>query len=234
MTDFSVEEVQLATRNHGMPLEALRYDVTPVGLHYLLTHYDIPYVDPDAWRLEVGGLVSTPLSLSLDDVRARDAHEVTVTMECAGNAGGARSRGRSASRGSARRSARRAGEASGCATCSTTRAWGRAPSSSCSPRSTAASRTARSWCSSAASRWPRPGARSAARLRDQRSAAAAAARRAAPTCGARLVRHDEREVAARDHGRRRALHRLPAGARLHLPRGRTTWAVRSTGCGRAR
>ena len=54
MTDFSVEEVQLATRNHGMPLEALRYDVTPVGLHYLLTHYDIPYVDPDAWRLEVG------------------------------------------------------------------------------------------------------------------------------------------------------------------------------------
>ena len=28
-----------------MPLEALRWDVTPIGLHYLLTHYDIPIVN---------------------------------------------------------------------------------------------------------------------------------------------------------------------------------------------
>ena len=40
--DVSLEELQLATRNHGMPLEALRYDVTPIGLHYVLVHYDIP------------------------------------------------------------------------------------------------------------------------------------------------------------------------------------------------
>ena len=38
-----------------MPLEALRWPVTPLGLHYLLIHYDIPAVDPGAWRLEVGG-----------------------------------------------------------------------------------------------------------------------------------------------------------------------------------
>ena len=31
------EELQLATRNRGMPLEALRYDVTPTGMHYLLS-----------------------------------------------------------------------------------------------------------------------------------------------------------------------------------------------------
>ena len=31
---ISMEELQLAARNHGMPLEALRYDVTPAGLHY--------------------------------------------------------------------------------------------------------------------------------------------------------------------------------------------------------
>ena len=41
-------ELRLATRNHGMPLEALAYDVTPAGLHYLLIHYDIPVVDPAA------------------------------------------------------------------------------------------------------------------------------------------------------------------------------------------
>ena len=44
--DVSFEELQLAARNHGMPLEALRYEITPVGLHYLLIHYDIPAVDP--------------------------------------------------------------------------------------------------------------------------------------------------------------------------------------------
>jgi sulfane dehydrogenase subunit SoxC len=84
---ISLEELQLATRNHGMPLEALRYDVTPVGLHYLLIHYDIPDVDvdADAWRLEVGGRVARPLSLSLADLRARPATELVATMECAGN-----------------------------------------------------------------------------------------------------------------------------------------------------
>ena len=42
MEGISLEELQLAARNHGMPLEALRYPVTPVGLHYLLIHYDVP------------------------------------------------------------------------------------------------------------------------------------------------------------------------------------------------
>jgi sulfane dehydrogenase subunit SoxC len=83
--EIGLEELQLAARNHGMPLEALRYDVTPVGLHYLLIHYDIPIVDGDAWRLELGGEVERPLSLSLDDLRARAPVELVATMECAGN-----------------------------------------------------------------------------------------------------------------------------------------------------
>ena len=35
--------------------------------------------------LEVGGLVERPVTLTLDDLKARDAREATVTMECAGN-----------------------------------------------------------------------------------------------------------------------------------------------------
>ena len=49
---LTYEELQLATRNRGMPLEALRYDVTPTGLHYLLIHFDIPDVDAAALAAE--------------------------------------------------------------------------------------------------------------------------------------------------------------------------------------
>jgi DMSO/TMAO reductase YedYZ molybdopterin-dependent catalytic subunit len=80
---ISLEELQLAARNHGMPLEALRLPVTPVGLHYLLIHYDVPMVDTATWRLTVRG--EHEFSLGLDDLRERPVVEVTATMECAGN-----------------------------------------------------------------------------------------------------------------------------------------------------
>ena len=82
---IGVDELALAARNHGMPLEALRYPVTPAGLHYLLIHYDIPHLDPIAWRLEIDGHVERPLTLTLDDLRARPAVTQAVTLECAGN-----------------------------------------------------------------------------------------------------------------------------------------------------
>jgi sulfane dehydrogenase subunit SoxC len=83
--EVSLAELQLAARNHGMPLEALRYDVTPVGLHYLLIHFDIPAVDGSSWRLAIDGDVATPASLSLEDVRALPRVTMPVTLECAGN-----------------------------------------------------------------------------------------------------------------------------------------------------
>jgi DMSO/TMAO reductase YedYZ molybdopterin-dependent catalytic subunit len=82
---IGVDELALAARNHGMPLEALRYAVTPAGLHYLLIHYDIPFVNPSTWRLEIRGEVERPLTLSLDDLRARPSVTNAVTLECAGN-----------------------------------------------------------------------------------------------------------------------------------------------------
>src|SRR5215208_3758124 len=78
-------ELRLAARNHGIPLEALRHPITPAGLHYLLIHYDIPAVDAERWRLEIGGAVQRPASLSLDALRALPAVTMPVTLECAGN-----------------------------------------------------------------------------------------------------------------------------------------------------
>ena len=60
--DVTRAELRLAARNHGLPLEALRHPITPAGLHYLLIHYDIPAVDPDTWRLEIGGSGAPPIS----------------------------------------------------------------------------------------------------------------------------------------------------------------------------
>jgi sulfane dehydrogenase subunit SoxC len=82
---ISLEELQLAARNHGLPLETLRDPITPIGLHYLLIHFDIPQVDADTWRLRLGGHVENSLELTLDELRARPAQTHAVTLECAGN-----------------------------------------------------------------------------------------------------------------------------------------------------
>src|SRR5947207_2550095 len=74
--EITLEEPQPATRNHGLPLEAP---------HYPLTHYDIPAVDPGAWRLRIGGHVRRELSLSLAELQERAQVRLAVTMECAGN-----------------------------------------------------------------------------------------------------------------------------------------------------
>jgi DMSO/TMAO reductase YedYZ molybdopterin-dependent catalytic subunit len=85
MDGISVEELGLAARNHALPLEALREPITPVGLHYLLIHFDIPHVEASQWELAVGGLVERPLQLGLDNLRSRPARTLAVTLECAGN-----------------------------------------------------------------------------------------------------------------------------------------------------
>jgi DMSO/TMAO reductase YedYZ molybdopterin-dependent catalytic subunit len=82
---FHFAELDQAKRNHGLPLEALRYPITPPGLHYLLSHYDLPAIDPGAWRLSIGGLVERPRALTLAELQALPAIEHVVTMECAGN-----------------------------------------------------------------------------------------------------------------------------------------------------
>jgi sulfane dehydrogenase subunit SoxC len=85
MQQFSQEEVGLAFRNHGMHLEGLRYPVTPIGMHYLLIHFDIPAIDGSSFELETTGRVRNPMKLSLEDLESRPRVSTTVVMECAGN-----------------------------------------------------------------------------------------------------------------------------------------------------
>ena len=60
--------------------------VTPLAAFYSRNHGPVPQIDPEAWRLHVGGLVERELRLSLADLRAGfPARTLTATLQCAGN-----------------------------------------------------------------------------------------------------------------------------------------------------
>jgi DMSO/TMAO reductase YedYZ molybdopterin-dependent catalytic subunit len=61
--------------------------ITPNDKFFTIKHFGQPTVDLQAWRLDVAGLVNQPLSLTLDQVKARPRQEVTFTIECSGNHG---------------------------------------------------------------------------------------------------------------------------------------------------
>lgn len=68
-----------------MPLEALQRDITPPGLHYVLTHFDIPFIDINSWHLRIGGVVERSVELSMAALRRDPMISIPVTLECAGN-----------------------------------------------------------------------------------------------------------------------------------------------------
>lgn len=60
--------------------------ITPVDAFYSRNHGAVPTADPATWRLAVEGLVGTPASWSLAELRERfTEHTVTATLQCAGN-----------------------------------------------------------------------------------------------------------------------------------------------------
>jgi len=59
--------------------------VMPNARFYVRNHFQIPKLDPAAWRLQVDGLVDRPLTLSLRDLMAMPSQTSVVTLECAGN-----------------------------------------------------------------------------------------------------------------------------------------------------
>ena len=85
---YTAEEVALAARNRGMPLEALRHELTPPGLHYLLIHFDIPEADEARWQLQFRGFFNKLLSLDVAALKRLPSVTHRVTLECAGNGRG--------------------------------------------------------------------------------------------------------------------------------------------------
>jgi len=71
--------------NGGPDAAHLRDFHTPNDLFFVRNHGDVPRVDEETFRLEVGGLVERPLSLSFAEIRALPKVRVGATLQCAGN-----------------------------------------------------------------------------------------------------------------------------------------------------
>lgn len=81
----SYEETRLAFRCHGFHLEMLDQPITPLGSHFQLIHFDVPRLSAADYTVTIGGRVSTPLTLTLDDLRSRVPQVTQASiLECAG------------------------------------------------------------------------------------------------------------------------------------------------------
>ena len=60
---YDDSERSLANRNSGTLLETLSLDITPIGAHYLLTHFDTPIINKDNYALRFVGDFDKPFEI---------------------------------------------------------------------------------------------------------------------------------------------------------------------------
>src|SRR3954452_21004907 len=81
----SYDEVRLAFRCHGMHLEALQFPITPLGQHFVLLHFDVPYfATTDSYAFTIGGRVRMPMTVTLGQLKQRAIVRQPTVLECAG------------------------------------------------------------------------------------------------------------------------------------------------------
>lgn len=69
----------------GIDLRELTSWTTAPNDLFVVTHYNVPELDAAVWRLQVQGQAERPLTMTLNDLKARPRVERTVTFECGGN-----------------------------------------------------------------------------------------------------------------------------------------------------
>ncbi len=69
-------------------LRKLTERVTPIEDFFAVAHYGYPEVDASSYRLRFTGLVERPLTLTLDELKARPRVELDPVFECSGNSRG--------------------------------------------------------------------------------------------------------------------------------------------------
>ena len=75
-------------KNPNRPMvqwEELKTWTTPNESVYVVSHYNTPALEEDKWKLEIGGFVNKPMTLTLADLKKRPKKEIMATLECGGN-----------------------------------------------------------------------------------------------------------------------------------------------------
>jgi DMSO/TMAO reductase YedYZ molybdopterin-dependent catalytic subunit len=68
-----------------MPVGGFVDEITPVERFFVRSHTLVPKVNLSEWKLEIGGLVNTPLTLTLNDLKKLPQVTLVSVLECAGN-----------------------------------------------------------------------------------------------------------------------------------------------------
>jgi DMSO/TMAO reductase YedYZ molybdopterin-dependent catalytic subunit len=71
--------------NLEFPFSTLDSFLTPNEQFYVRTHFEVPELDPQSWRLKVEGAVERPCEIGYDDLRRMPARTLTALLECSGN-----------------------------------------------------------------------------------------------------------------------------------------------------
>lgn len=71
--------------NLEMPFEQLDGFITPTKSFYVRSHFPIPKIDKNKWRLLIEGEVEKPFEVNLDELIKLESRKIPATLECAGN-----------------------------------------------------------------------------------------------------------------------------------------------------
>jgi DMSO/TMAO reductase YedYZ molybdopterin-dependent catalytic subunit len=71
--------------NLEFPFPTLESFLTPNEQFYVRTHFEVPELTANTWRLKVEGEVEKPFELSYDELRKMESRTVTSLLECSGN-----------------------------------------------------------------------------------------------------------------------------------------------------
>jgi DMSO/TMAO reductase YedYZ molybdopterin-dependent catalytic subunit len=71
-----------------MALSGFSDYITPIDHFFVRTHVYVPQVTLDSWRLKVDGEVTTPLTLTMEDLKKLPGVDLVSVLECAGNGRG--------------------------------------------------------------------------------------------------------------------------------------------------
>ena len=67
------------------PLEKLDGFITPTKSFYVRTHFPVPEIDQNKWRLKIEGEVEKPFDINFDELTKLESKKIPATLECAGN-----------------------------------------------------------------------------------------------------------------------------------------------------